>query len=638
MLEIGSYMKISFCILGLLMTFHVTASTTSADHDFDLVVVGATFSGMAAAINSAEMGHRVALVEEYPHIGGLMTGGLSFTDFLSYEVLGGTFADYMQRVEKYYQKKYGADSQQVKDCHSGIHAEPHVSMEIFHQMLAEYENNIVLYTLHRIESVGLNAEKEALENISFRDLRRNTLVTFGGKFFIDATYEGDLAARAGVKYVVGRESRQQYGEVFAGKIYFENGRILIGSTGEGDSGVQGYNFRLIMTNDPSNRVMVKKPANYKRETFLPTAEILKKGLISNVFSEGRDAVLRAQMIPNRKADINDIKNSPVRIALLGKNYEYPDGTVELREKIIDEHKQHILGFVYFLQNDPEIPDKFRTEARSWGLAKDEFVDNGNFPTRLYIREARRIVGQYVFTENDVRLAPNSIRTKQHSDAIAIGDYALNCHGIQAQGPLYKSISEGDYGHVPPPFQIPLGVITPKEFNNLLVSVAVSASHVGFSALRLEPTWTALGQAAGITAHLCLKNNISARDVVPEDVQNLLHKKGAKTIYVSDVERNSSYFQAVQYFGTKGFFHHLYDLDSVELTAPKSLYGTQYREAFPFHTVEPARRIDQELADYWINLLALKGQQLKRAQDLINRRLSRGDFLVELFDIINHSKH
>lgn len=621
-------------VLGILVSIQSMASPDVQDENFDLVVVGATFSGIAAAINAAEYGHHVALVEEYPDIGGLMTGGLSFTDFISYEVLGGTFLNYMQRVESYYKEKYGSTSKQVRDSHYGIHAEPHVTLEIFHQMLDEYESNISLMSRHRIESVILSSGNNSLEKITFRNLETNEAKTLSAKFFIDATYEGDLAAKSGVNYVVGRESRQQYGEVFAGKIYFDQGRILTGSTGEGDEGVQGYNFRMIMTNSTFNRVPVDKPADYDRTKYLPTAAILKNGLVSNVFSEGRDAILRSQMIPNQKADINDIKNSPVRIALLGENYEYPDGSPEIRDKIIQAHKQHILGFIYFLQNDPEMPEKHRKEASEWGLARDEFKENNYFPTRLYIREARRMVGEYVFTEHDVRLAKNSIRTKQHSDAVAIGDYALNCHGIKAQGPLYKYISEGDFGHVPPPFQIPFGVIKPKEVSNLLVSVAVSASHVGLSGLRLEPTWTALGQAAGITAHLCIKNNLSIKEVLVEDVQDILHNKGAKTIYISDIEINSPYFRVAQYFGTLGLFHVLFDQDSVELRSPNSLFGTQYKEAYPFHTLDPTIKLDKKLSNQWLNLINLDENQMQKAKNLTLNDITRGEFLEGLYKIIH----
>jgi hypothetical protein len=621
-------------LLAIWFTCHCNASHNFTDQTYDLVVVGATFSGIAAAINTAKNGHSVIILEEYNDIGGLMTGGLSFTDFLSYEALGGIFIDYTQRVEAYYKRKYGPSSSQVRDCHFGIHAEPHVTLKIFQAMIAEYPQISVLNN-HRILEVKRVEAKQGqyqLNSASFLDIKSQKTVSIKGRFFIDATYEGDLMASAGVDYVVGRESRKQYGEVYAGKIYFENGKLLAGSTGEGDHRVQAYNFRVIMTHNADNRVLIQKPANYNRETYLPTATILKEGLVYNVFSEGRDAILRAHMIPNQKADINDIKNSPVRIALLGQNYQYPDGTPEVRQQIIQAHKDHILGLIYFLQNDPEIPVKFQDEAREWGLAKDEFKENEHFPTRLYIREARRMVGDYVFTEHDVRMAPGSIRTRNNPDAIAIGDYALNCHGVQAQGPLYRYISEGDYGHIPPPFQIPFGVIKPRNVNNLLVTVAVSASHVGFSGLRLEPTWTALGQAAGLAAHLCLKNNVGISQIVVSELQSLLHKSGAKTIYISDINMNSPHFEAIQYFGTKGLFHTIYNLDSVNLVPPKSLWGTQYRECYPYHALELNKILDIKLAEEWLSILKMDSEKDSEARRVLSKPITRGEFLTELYKI------
>ncbi len=320
-------------ILWLGITFWLVTHTAAgqkknAVEEYDLVVVGATFSGIAAAINAAEYGHRVALVEEYDQIGGLMTGGLSNTDFISFESLSGTFLDYTRRVEKYYTDKYGANSVQVADCHNGIHAEPHVTLRIFQEMLAEYPN-IEQFLNHRLKSVSLEnpiQQLRQIEGIKCIDQRNNESVEFHGKVFLDATYEGDLAAFAGAEYRVGRESRQEYGESLAGHIFYQYGRILNGSSGEGDRRVQGYNFRVIMTDNPDNRRLIDQPDNYRREDYLPVAEVLKQGKVSQVFTRfGRDAILRTQMIPNRKADVNDIKNAPVRIALLGENYAYPEG-------------------------------------------------------------------------------------------------------------------------------------------------------------------------------------------------------------------------------------------------------------------------------------------------------------------------
>ncbi len=256
--------------------------------------------------------------------------------------------------------------------------------------------------------------------------------------------------------------------------------------------------------------------------------------------------------------------------------------------------------LHFVQNDPAVPDKFRTEARQWGLAKDEFGDTDHFPPRLYIREARRIRGQYVFTQNDINTIGNTLIVQPKDDAIAIGDYAFNCHGVAA-ATLHPSVADGDFNFIPAPFQIPLGVIIPQGFGNLLVPVAVSASHVGFSGLRLEPTWTALGQAAGIAAHVALQTNASVPKVPVHSVQKLLHEHEAKTTYISDVEVASPYFEAAQWLGLRGFMHDVYVMDSLEMRGAmtyKSLRGTQYAKAYPFHALQPDRPASPDLLKVW----------------------------------------
>ncbi|RKN83454.1 FAD-dependent oxidoreductase [Ulvibacterium marinum] len=608
------------------------------ENQYDLVIAGATFSGMAAAINAAKYGHSVVIVEEYPIIGGLMTGGLSFTDFISYEALGGTFKDYMKRVEKYYLDKYGKRSKQFKDCHGGIHAEPHVTLQIFKEMLDEFPNIKVLVN-HRLHSALMDKPENGTKVIKAAvctDLESNTSVILNGKIFIDATYEGDLAAYAGAEYRIGRESRREYGEPFAGKLFFDKGKILVGSSGEGDHRVQAYNFRLIMTNDPKNQTKIERPKGYVREDYLPISDVLKQGKVSQVFIEkSRDGIFRSQMLPNNKADVNDIKNAPVRMTMLGENYEYPDGDWETRKKIIQRHKEHILGMVYFIQNDSSVPKKYKNEAKGWGLAKDEFIDTNNFPPRLYIREARRIMGEYVFTQNDVNTIGNSLIVALKEDAIAIGDYALNCHGV-SPGSLYPSIAEGDFNFIPPPFQIPFGVIKPKGFSNLLVSVAVSASHVGFSGLRLEPTWTALGQATGLTAHLALEKDISISKVDVKEVQDLLHQNKAKTAYVSDIDGDSPYFEAAQFLGVRGFLHDVYLMKENEMPGTetyKSIRGTQYAYAFPFHELEPNEPLELQLAEKWMERLDSTKLRNEMEVYLEENPLTRGAFLLKIYDTI-----
>ncbi len=595
----------ALCLLiGGLSAFWPLSSVAQQDSTgYDLVVVGATPAGIAAAINAARYNHTVLLAEEYAQVGGLMTSGLSFTDFISYEVLGGTFLDYTQRVEAYYAEKYGTGSEQHQASHGGIHAEPHVTLAIFQQMLGEYDQ-ITTRTNLRLTDVAYQVGADSaklIHSVSLTDTQTGDTLAVRGRVFVDATYEGDLAARAGADYWVGRESREEYGEFLAGKIFYRYGVILPGSNGTADQKIQAYNFRPIMTDDPANRMLVPKPPGYRREDYVGIAEVLRESKVSKVFVEkGNDGLFRTQMLPNRKADVNDIKNAPVRMALLGENYAYPEGNAVTRRAIIERHRNHLLGMLYFVQNDAAVPEPFRAEARQWGLARDEFVDSDHFPSRLYIREARRIKGHYVFTQNDINTISNTLIVQPKEDAIAIGDYALNCHGV-APATLHPAVADGDFNFIPAPFQIPLGVIVAQGFDNLLVPVAVSASHVGFSGIRLEPTWTALGQAAGLTAHVALSTQRGVPEVDVAQVQKLLHQHRAKTTYISDVEADSEYFAAAQWLGLQGFMHDLYVMDSLEMrgiTTYNSLRGTQYAQAYPFHALQPDRPAPPALLEAW----------------------------------------
>jgi hypothetical protein len=600
----------------------------------DVVIYGATPAGVFAAINAARQGHSVALVEEYKHVGGLWTGGLSYTDFLSSEALSGTLNEYRQRALAYYETKYGKNSSQVANCYGGMNAEPHVTEQLFGQMLAELPEgrprSIRVLTQHRL--VKAVARKNAtgslaIQSATFQNLASGQPLTLSGKVFIDATYEGDLAVAAGAEYRIGREARTEFCERYAGHIFSKNGQILPGSMGTGDTKIQAYNFRIIMTDSAANRRMVEQPANYDRTRYLPIAGVFASGKIHHVFTEGTDGIIRIQPITNRKADMNDIKNAPVRMSSLGKNYDYPNGSPEVRARIIGEHREHILGLLYYLQNDESIPLAIRQESLVWGLAKDEFTDNDNFPYRLYIREARRIMGEVVLTEHNTDPAPNSIRSVLNPNAVAICDYALNCHGVAAPGPVYAEMTEGDFNHIPTPFQIPYGVMLPKKFTNLLVPVAISSSHVGFCGIRLEPTWSSLGQAAGLAASLSLKNGGDVTKVSVPVLQSLLVKKGAKLIYVSDVAADSPYFEAVQHFGLRGFFHDLYPLSKVNLV-PVAILKLQYREAALYHTLEPVKELDESLAKNWIRKLP-KEQQAAATQLYGSGNWTRGNYLNAL---------
>jgi hypothetical protein len=577
----------------------------------DVVVYGATPAGIAAAVTTAREGHRTVLVEPTDLVGGLLTGGLSYTDFRSQEAVTGFFREYMDLVLAHYRKTYGDTSPQVRDCYFGAHAEPHVSLAMLQRMLSDAHVEV------RLPRRLLTAEVANRRILSIT-LERGEKLT--ARAFIDATYEGDLAAAAKVPYRLGRESTREYGERFAGVLFFDQGKILPGSTGEADRHEQCANFRLIMTDRPEIRLPVTKPESYRRDEYVPLLAHFTSGRIKEIFTESTAGILRVQRLPNGKADINDIKNAPIRLSLAGENDGWAEGTPAIRRRIYDRHKQYTLGLLYFLQNDAGIPEPVRRKASEWGWARDEFVDNANFPPALYVREARRIDGEYTFTEQDTQPAPRSVRAPLHRDSIAIGDYSLNSHGHQPPGPLFPDLVEGDFGFTTTPFQIPYGVIVPRSLDNLLVPVALSASHVGYSALRLEPTWTALGHAAGFAAHLALSTNGTLRDVKVTDLQSLLHRHSQATTYTSDVSPSSASFAAVQWAGLQGWLDDIVDYSSARFEMPKRRHGLQYTEAFPLHFVDPDKPLDTKLRARW----------QKRAGHDYPQAITRGDFLAAAY--------
>ena len=551
----------------------------------EIVVYGSTPAGISAAVSAAKAGQDVVLIEPTDRIGGLMTSGLSYSDFRSLESLTGFFLDFMNRVEAHYAEKYGADSAQVKSCFHGAHGEPGVNLLVFEEMLASFPSISVVKN-QALDSVTLGEWKlgrRPIVSITARGEKHEA------KVFIDASYEGDLMAMAGENYHVGRESREQYGEPMAGD-----------SEGRADGQVQGYNFRLIMTQDPENILMPTAPEGYKREDFVGGLDAFKSNELKKVFASDRSGIYRAHMplMPNGKSDVNDTPHSPVRLSMPDINDSYPDADRETRAKIVAQHLYYNVGLLYFLQNDKAVPEAIQQDARSWGWCKDEFTETGGIPPQLYIREARRIVGQHVFTAADTRQAPGDARSVLHKDSIAIGDYVHNCHGTGRSGTRFHGEHSGEFYDPIPPYQIPYGVIVPAKTTNLLVPVACSASHFGFGALRLEPIWAALGQAAGWAAHVSLESNLPVQEVEVAGLQKLLHQDRSATIYLSDVTPDSPLFASAQWFGTQGAFKGLAESGQLKLES----LGGQYSKAFPGHFAELDKPLTPDLEKAWEALL------------------------------------
>jgi hypothetical protein len=366
--------------------------------------------------------------------------------------------------------------------------------------------------------------------------------TFSGKLFADCSYEGDLMTQAGVEYTVGRESSAQYGESLAGvrertplhqfmvrtSPYDANGKLLPevdpgpkAAPGTGDKKVQAYNFRMILSEDPANQVPFPKPPDYDPHRY----ELLARLLDAMTKKLGRPQVMNEvtliAKIPNKKADINN--QGAFSTDYIGKSWNYPDGDYATRKRIWEDHINYTKGFFYFLAHDARVPASLQKEVNSWGLAKDEFVDTDHWPHQLYIREARRMLGEYVMTQKDIQT------DLKKPDVIGMGSYNSDSHNIQRLATLDGAVeNEGDMQVPVTPYQIPYRMILPKrqQATNLLVPVAFSASHVAYSTLRMEPQYMIIGQAAGVAAAMAIKANKPVQEIDAGALSAKLKSQGA----------------------------------------------------------------------------------------------------------------
>ncbi len=521
----------------------------AAPADYDVVIVGGTPGGISTAITAARMGHSAVLVEYYNHLGGMTTSGLGKSDITTAGAIGGLWDEFVGRVLAYYTETYGADSQQVKDCKKGYYYEPSVAEKILNEMIAD-ETGITVLLRHQLQEVVRDQRKVTAVRVKNRDT--GEIRELRGKVFIDATYEGDLAAYAGAQYRLGRESRAEFDEPHAGVIYMDHTTraLLPGTTGIGDDRLVAYTYRLCFSSDPENRVYPDMPPDYDRARYLNYLLDLKLERIKST-----TLALSIAAIPNQKYDVN-MKPWPLGFPFAGENTGYPEGTWEEREAIMKKVRNITLGLVYFLQNDEAVPEAMREEARRYGFAKDEFTDNDNFPYQFYVREARRIVGEYTLSERDLTFAPESFRTPVHEDAVSAGEFPIDSFPTRKYEPGHEDALEGYIlmlSRFTRPYQIPYRVMVPIEVDGLLAPVPASATHIAFSSVRLEPTWVSLGQAAGVAAHLAIERGVEPRDVSVDELQRILVSQKQVLTYFKDVPKDHPYFDALQYFGTKGFF-------------------------------------------------------------------------------------
>lgn len=503
----------------------------------EVVVYGGTPGGIAAAISAARLGHEVALIEYHDHIGGMMTSGLGKCDIENRAMIGGIFKEFIAGVLAHYTTTYGPDHENTRLCHDGYYSEPGVAEKVLEAMLAKEEGISVLKGW-RLDAATV--KDNAITGMSMVNRRTGEKREVAGKVFIDATYEGDLYAAAGAEFRIGRESRDAFGEPHAGVVYFDyqEKQFLSGTTGVGDDHLPAYTYRLCLTKDPANsHRLTEPPPGYDRNIYLGYFDDLKAGRLAGpkVLKPGRgynpkhfDTLVRALSvtdIPNGKTDVN-INPRPLGFPFPEENRGYLEGDDATRVRISERHRNLTLGLLWFLQNDPEIPEDHRALANEMHLPKDEFTDNGHFPFQLYVREGRRLIGEYTLTEHDI--TGRGQEPVRHADAIAVGEFPIDSFPCRKRQPGDTIVLEGYLGmldHITRPYEIPYRIMVPKTVDGLIVPVAASTTHVAFSSIRMEPTWMALGQAAGAAAHLAIKRGVPLRKVPVEELRAMLGRQG-----------------------------------------------------------------------------------------------------------------
>ena len=530
-------------LLAVACAVHSSAATIAVD----VVVYGGTSAGIVAAVQAKRMGRSVVVVAPERHLGGLSAGGLGWTDSGNKAVIGGLAREFYHRVWLAYQKpeawkwqkpgEYGNRGQGNAAIDGAERTmwifEPHVAEAIFENWVKE--NGI---PVHR------NQWLERKQGVA-RDHGRITAITtldgniYQGKMFIDATYEGDLLAAAGVSFTVGREANALYGETLNG-VQTKNARShqfgkpvnahvvpgdpesgllprvsdkAPGPDGSGDRSVQAYCFRTCLTDLPENRVPFPKPEGYDPQQYELLARYLRTGWnqIWNKFDP----------IPNGKTDTNN--HGGFSFDNIGRNHDYPEASYERRREIIREHEIYQQGLLWFLANDPQVPEPVRAKMSKWGLAKDEFTDNGNWPHQLYVREARRMVSDFVVSEGHLKLAKPTPRP------VGMGSYNMDSHNVQRYADADGNArNEGDIQvRLTSPYPVDYQAIVPKraECANLLVPVCVSASHIAYGSIRMEPVFMILGQSAASAAVLALDAGCAVQELPYSKLRDRLLEDG-----------------------------------------------------------------------------------------------------------------
>ena len=571
-------------------------------YQYDVVIVGATPGGIMSAVAVARGGKTAVILDRNLHIGGLPANGLGATDIHTRGATGGLFVEFVSRIHSHYAQTYGSNSIQAKDCSDGYHFEPSVAEKVFEQILAEHKDKITVRRRHQFDALPENVllDNTRIKQIKIANCDTGAIEIYTGKVFLDATYEGDLAAAAGCEYSLGREGKSRFNEPMAGRLYKAwSGRIGKGSSGLGDNAVQAYNFRLCLTKDKGNMRAIPKPDNYNRAEYVSLIDDVKhnrgtheSGSLDGIQTTNR--LVNTVNLPNAKTDANNQHWAFISTDLPEENWPWPTAGWDWRDNYAKRLRDYTLGLWWFSQHDPALVEAFRNEQLKWGLANDEYEDNGNFPRQVYVREGRRILGEYLFTAHDAL----SMRGKpEHMTSITASHYALDSHAVRKRE-LDRIHLDGFFSYRTKPYSIPYGVIVPRKIDGILTPVPVSGTHIGFSTLRMEPCWMALGQAAGVAACVSIDDGVELRDVDIVKVQQHLIKQGAVLIYFKDAKPGDKHYEALQFLALRG----LYGLDEWQarledpVNAEVALKWSENITAFEPLTYTPGKTTRGELLE------------------------------------------
>lgn len=567
-------------ILHLLLLC-LPAGLLAQANQYDVVIVGGTPGGIMAAIAASREGKTALVLERTAHIGGLPVNGLGATDIATRGATTGLFLEFVNHVHRYYADTYGPQSEQARVCSDGYHFEPHVAAIVLDRMLQPERERVTVLTRRQFDASEKNVEMQGdtIRAITVTNLDTRRHERYTAQVFIDATYEGDLGAAAGVPYSIGREGQSEYGEIGAGRLFkLWEGPELEGTTHEGDRAVQSYNYRLCLTNDPANRLLPERPRRYDRREYLSLVDDVYSGTYAGVgmleVTPGMQAENRRHIeaggttqipgdpwgiakitnmvdLPNHKTDANNQHLALISTDLPEENWRWPEADWRWRDRFARRLRDYTLGLLWFAQNDETLPAAFRQAAREWGLAKDEYADNGHFPRQVYVREGRRLHGLHRFTANDALPVAEGQRPPVYANSVTASHYALDSHAVRKREPG-KIALDGFFSYPSAVYTVPYGVIVPQGVSNLLIPVPASATHVGFSTLRMEPCWMALGQAAGVAASLAIDRRTPVAAVPVDELQRHLVAAGATLMYYKDVPAGHPRFALVQHMGLRGY--------------------------------------------------------------------------------------